>query len=99
MDYHLIQALHETRELADEHEGEDGWAQLRDQVDRILDRLTLDGDDPTTERLGAQRIARPAVTPPEAERAIASLMAVNEMPDDRRLDLARDAVQDLDDAL
>lgn len=103
MDFHLVQALHETRELADEHDGDDGgagWRELRDQVDAILTRLTDDDADATTsEGPGAQRIVRPDVTPPEAERAIAALMAVHDLPDDRQLDLARDAVQDLDDAL
>lgn len=100
MDFHLIQALHETRELADEHAGEDGWGQLRDQVEAILDRLTSDEtDDPTVEGPGAQRLVRPEATPPEAERAIAALMAVHDLPDDRQLDLARDAVQELEDAL
>lgn len=99
MDFHLVQALHEARELADEHDGDDGWGELRDQVDRILARVTGDADDPSTESVGAQRITRPDVTPPEAERAIAALMAVHDLPDDRQLDLARDAVQDLEDAL
>lgn len=100
MDFHLIQALHETRELAEEHDGEPGWRELRDQVDGILERLTGDGDDASyTEPVGAKRMVRPDVTPPEAERAVAALMAVQDLPDDRQLDLARDAVQDLEDAL
>jgi hypothetical protein len=99
VDFHLIQALHEARELADEHDAEGGWGELRNQVDAILERLTGDADDPSTEAVGAQRITRPPATPPEAERAIAALMAVHDLPDDRQLDLARDAVQDLEDAL
>lgn len=99
MDFHFIQALHETRELASEHRGEPGWDELREQVDRLLDQLTEDAGDPTTEAVGAQRIDRHAVPADEARVAIAALMAIHDRPDDQQLELARHAVQELEDAL
>jgi hypothetical protein len=99
VDFHFIQALHETRELADEHAGEPGWEQLRGQVDALLERLTDDAGDPTTEALGAQRIDRSAIPAEEAALATAALMAVHDRQDDEQLELARNAVQDLEDAL
>jgi hypothetical protein len=99
VDFHFIQALHETRELADDHGDEPGWADLRQQVDRLLDRLTEDAGDPTTEAIRAQRIDRNAIPAEEAKVAIAALMAIHDRPDDEQLELARDAVQELEDAL
>lgn len=99
MDFHLVQALHETTELADQHRDEPGWDDLRRQVDRILDQLGEQSGDPTHEAVGIDRIDRAAIDPGEAERAVAALMAVHDREDDEQLELAREALQDLEDAL
>lgn len=98
--FNLIQALHETRALASDHDDDAAWVALGAQVDAVLDELTEDAGDPTTEALGAQRIDRSrTVAPEEAQLAAAALMAVHDRPEEEQLELARAAVEDLADAI
>lgn len=99
MDFHLVQALHETVELAQRHEDEPAWSELREQVEGLLGRLGEASGDPTTEAVGFDRIDRAVIDPGEAERAVAALMAVHDREDDEQLELAREALQDLEDAI
>jgi hypothetical protein len=98
VDFHLVQALHETRELAQRRAGE-GWAEIEALSDSLLQRIGRGSSDPTTEAVGFDRIDRDAIAPEEAERAVAALMAVHDREDDEQVDLARTALQDLRDAM
>lgn len=98
--FNLIQALQETRGLAEDHAGDPAWDELRARIDTVLDGLTFDEDDPTTPALGAQRIDRTVdIAPEQAELAAAALAAVHDRPEEQQLDLARAAVEDLADAI
>ena len=99
MDFHLVQALQETRRLAEDHAGEEGWDQLGNEVDDVLDRLTTGAKDPTTPVLGAERLDATVELPDDAHLAAAALMAVHDRPEPEQLQLARDAVQHLRDAI
>ena len=99
MDFHLVQALHETIDLALRHPDDPSWAELRDQVERVLDRIGESSGDPTTEAIGIDRIDRSVIDPEQAERAVAALMAVHDREDHEQLELAHEAIQDLEDAL
>ena len=99
MDFHLVQALHETRNLAEDHAGEDGWNELAREVDDVLARLTDDAKDPTTPQIGAERLDATVELPDDAHLAAAALMAVHDRPEPEQLELARDAVHHLADAL
>lgn len=91
MVFNLIQALQETRALADDHPDDPEWVQLRARVDEVLDELTEDGESPTA------GVSGPAVDATHAELAAAALMAVYDRPEEEQLELARAAVEDLAD--
>jgi hypothetical protein len=96
----LIQALQETRALAGDHLDDPEWQQIHDEVDQVLDRLTEDADDPTTPALGVQRINRTvALDEEQAELAAAAMAALHDRPEPEQLELARAALQQLDDAI
>ncbi len=99
--FNLIQALQETHELASDHAGEDpGWAEVRAHVDELLDQLTDQAGDPTTEALGAQRLDRTVELDQEqAELAAAAMAALHDRPEPEQLELARAALQQLSDAI
>ena len=99
MDFHLVQALQETRRLAEDHAGEEGWDELGREVDDVLAKLTTDADDPTTPSLGAQRLDATVELPDDAHLAAAALTAVHDRPEPEQLELARDAVQHLHEAI
>jgi hypothetical protein len=96
----LIQALQETRALAGDHLDDPEWQQVHDEVDAVLDRLTEDADDPTTPALGAQRLDRTVTLDEEqAELAAAAMAALHDRPEPEQIELARAALQQLDDAI
>lgn len=96
----LIQALQETRELASDHTDDPEWQQIHDQVDQVLDRLTEDGGDPITPELGAQRIDRTVrLDEEQAQLAAAAMAALHDRPEPEQVELARAALQQLDDAI
>lgn len=96
----LIQALQETRELASDHADDPDWVQIHTQVQQVLDRLTEDAGDPTTEALGAQRLDRTVpIDEEQAELAAAAMAALHDRPEPEQVELARAALQQLDDAI
>lgn len=96
----LIQALQETRELASDHADDPDWQQIHRQVQQVLDQLTEDAGDPTTEALGAQRLDRTVTIDEEqAELAAAAMAALHDRPEPEQVELARAALQQLDDAI
>lgn len=96
----LIQALQETRALASDHADDPEWQQIHDEVDQVLDRLTEDAADPTTPALGAQRLNRTVTLDQEqAELAAAAMAALHDRPEPEQIELARAALQQLDDAI
>lgn len=98
--FNLIQALHETHELAEDHADEPGWTEVRQQVDDALERLTHGAGDPTTEAIGVQRIDRTvALDQEQAELAAAAMAALHDRPEPEQLELARAALQQLHDAI
>lgn len=99
MDFNLIQALQETRELAAAHEGEPGWDRVLTRVERLLDRLTHEVDDAAIRESGVDRINRDAIDRESAERAIAALLAVADRTVGDELELADEALEDLEDAV
>ena len=100
MEFRIIQALQETRALAEDHPDGAGWSELAEQIDQVLAELTEDAHDPTTPALGAQRIDRTrTIDEDRAELAAAALMAVHDRPEPQQLELARSAVQELADSI
>jgi len=100
--FNLIQALEETRELASDHAGEEpDWADVQSQVDDLLDQLTEGGHDAaTTAELTARRIDRTvALDEEQAELAAAAMAALHDRPEPEQLELARAALQQLNDAI
>jgi hypothetical protein len=99
-DFHLVQALHTTRELAADRDGS-GWTELAGRTDRILDALGVDGEEAAYRpEVGIDRIDRTIeVDVDTADRAAASLMALHDRPDEDQLELANRAVRDLEDAV
>ena len=99
MDFNLIQALQETRELAAAHDGEAGWDRVQARVERLLARLTLEVDDVAVQEGGVDRINRDAIDQEAAGRAIAALLAVADRTVGDELELADEALEDLEDAV
>jgi hypothetical protein len=98
--FNLIQALHQTHELAEDHGDEPGWTEVRQQVDDALERLTHGAGDPTTEAIGVQRIDRTvALDEEQAELAAAAMAALHDRPEPEQLELARAALQQLHEAI
>lgn len=98
--FNLIQALQETRELADDHPDNPEWEQLRTRIDEVIDAIDEDADDPSQSKDAAARTSHMAVDPTHADLAAAALMAVHDRPEEEQLELARAAVEDLaDDAI
>ncbi len=66
----------------------------------VLGQLTEDAGDPTTEAIGVQRIDRTvAVDEEQAHLAAAAMAALHDRPEPEQLELARAAIQQLDDAI
>lgn len=99
VDFNLIQALQETRELAASHDGEPGWDRIQHRVETLLDRLTERVDDAAIKEGGVDRINREAIDQEAAERAVAALLAVADRTVGDELELADEALQDLEDAV
>jgi hypothetical protein len=99
VDFTLIQALQETRELASAHGGEPGWDRIQERVGRLLDRFTEEVDDVGVPEGGADRINREAIDQEAAERAVAALLAVADRTVGDELELADAALEDLEDAV
>jgi hypothetical protein len=101
VDFSLIQALQETRELAASHQGEEGWDRIQARVERLLDRFTIEVDDVAVGegRGGIDRINREAIDEEAAGRAVAALLAVADRTVGDELDLADEALEDLEDAV
>ena len=100
MVFNLVQALQETRSLADDHPDDPAWDALRSQIDDVLAVLTDDDSvgDPI-EPDGTGRLVRTDIDVEEAQMAAAALMAVHDRPQEEQLELARAAVENLADAL
>ncbi|MFA9431784.1 hypothetical protein [Egicoccus sp. AB-alg2] len=106
-DFQIVQVLRESRELAsrngaDDEHADSGWRELAGRLDRIMDRMGIDGGEPATRpAMGMDRIDRGgfALEPDTADRAVASLMALGDRPDQDQLELANQAVRDLEDSL
>lgn len=99
VDFTLIQALQETRELAAAHDGEPGWERIQARVERLLDRLTEEVDDAAIKEGGFDRIDREAIDQGAAQRAVAALLAVADRTVGDELELADEALEDLEDAI
>lgn len=93
--FNLIQALQETRELADDHPDDPEWSRLRSRIDEVIDEI--DDSDPATAPNGHARVSLATVDPTHADLAAAALMAVHDRPEEEHLELARAAVEDLAD--
>lgn len=99
VDFTLIQALQETRELAASHHGEPGWDRVLSRVESLLDRLTEQVDDAAIKEGGVDRINRDAIDQEAAGRAVAALLAVADRTVGDELELADEALEDLEDAI
>ncbi|MFA9444595.1 hypothetical protein [Egicoccus sp. AB-alg6-2] len=87
---------------SDAGEGDAGWRELEARLGRILGMLGVDGGEPATRPVaGIDRIDRSGFTlePGSTQRAVASLTALGDRPDDHQLELANRAVRDLEDSL
>ena len=94
--FNLIQALQETRDLADDHPDDPEWSRLRSRIDEVIDEIDDDGD-PAVSPNGRARVSHATVDPTHADLAAAALMAVHDRPEEEHLELARAAVEDLAD--
>jgi hypothetical protein len=99
VDFTLIQALQETRELAASHDGEPGWDRVEARVERLLDLLTEQVDDAAIKEGGVDRINRRAIDQGAAQRAVAALLAVADRTVGDELELADEALADLEDTI
>lgn len=99
VDFNLIQALQETRELAASHDGEPGWDRIQQRVETLLDRLTEQVDDAAVKEGGVDRINRDAIDQETAQRAVAALLAVADRTVGDEVELADEALEDLEDAV
>jgi hypothetical protein len=101
--FNLVQALYETRSMADDHPDDERWQSLREKVDHVLGRLTDQAGvgEPISPDMPVGRLDRdgPHAASEEADRAAAALMAVHDRPEPEQLDLASAAVDDLADTL
>ena len=99
MDFTLIQALQETRELAAAHTGEPGWDRILTRVESLLDRFTEQIDDAAIKEGGVDRIDRGAIDQEAARRAVTALLAVADRTGGDEVELAGEALEDLEDAV
>jgi hypothetical protein len=99
VDFNLIQALQETRELAASHEGEPGWGRIEARVARLVDLLTEEVGDAAIKEGGVDRINRQAIDQGAAQRAVAALLAVADRTVGDELELADEALADLEDTI
>ncbi|GGI08032.1 hypothetical protein [Egicoccus halophilus] len=106
-DFQLVQVLHESRNMAAangafEDDGDSAWRELGGRIDRILDRLGVDGGEPATRpAAGMDRLERSSfpVELDTTDRAVASLRALGDRTDRDQLELANRAIRDLEDVL
>lgn len=107
-DFQVVQVLHQSRELAasrlasDDTDQDSGWRELDGRLERIIDRLGVDGSEPSRAPVaGMDRIDRNSFTIEQdtTDHAVASLMALADRPDEDQLELANRAVRDLEDSL
>ncbi len=88
--------------MASDHADEEpGWADVRSQVEDLIDQLTEGGHDrATTSELTARRLDRTvALDQEQAELAAAAMAALHDRPEPEQLELARAALQQLGDAI
>lgn len=95
---YLVQALTAARELADVHGPGDGWEELADRLDRLLDVMSTSapGDRIDVPATAMDRIDRDAIALDEAtaERVTSTLTALYDRPDAHRVALAIDVLRD-----
>lgn len=97
---HLVQALQQARDLAAGREDPPGWRALEARSRRVLARLEEPVADPGYVDAGeAEGPVGETVDPDAADRAVASLTALQDEPDETQLELALTALTDLEDAL
>ena len=99
VDFTLIQALQETREMAASHDEEPGWERIEARVERLLDLLTEEVGDAAIKEGGVDRINRQAIDQEAAQRAVAALLAVADRTVGDELELADEALADLEDTI
>ena len=94
---HLVQALHDGRAMAEQHDGLAGWKALHGATSRILARLD-DGDvDPAyTEMAETDGTLGPDLDPDVVDRVVGSLTALEEVPGKEQLELAMQALEELE---
>lgn len=99
--FHLVSALHQTREIAAERDDTSGWRELGGRAERILATLDAgDDEDPNgPPAAGIERIDRNRVDEDTADLALASLMALFDRDDEDQLELALESVRDLEAAI
>lgn len=97
---HLVQALTDAQELAGSRDDHPGWRALEAQTARVLDRLDVDDVDPAyVDASEAEGPIGGDLDPDAADRAVASLTALQDQPHTEQLELAQVAMTDLEDAL
>ncbi len=97
MDLQLVQALDATRQLAATRD--ERWRELGAQAQRLLDRLGTGAGDPLDSPLGHQRLKRRVLPTEATNRALGAMMAVADRDTDEQLELAGDALRELEQAL
>jgi hypothetical protein len=94
---HLVQALQDGRALAEQRDDLAGWKALYGSTTRILERLDTEDVDPAyTEMAETDGTLGPDLDPDVVDRAVGSLTALEEVPDTEQLELALQALEELE---
>jgi hypothetical protein len=89
-DFHLLQALNASRDLAAAHEGE-AWRAFDAEVAGVIDAV-IDPDPPDPVGDADGRVERGRLEGVDETRVLAALRALAEDPTDERLATARDEI-------
>jgi hypothetical protein len=98
-DHELVRALTDARRLVDDQPEDAAWRELAGRLDRILEVVGVEGLDPTSAPAVDAGTDRPTVGQGTADNATASLRALLDRPDEDQLDLANQAIRDLETGL
>ncbi len=94
---HLVQALEDGRALAQERDDLPGWRALEGSTGRILDELDGDEVDPAYSDLAeTEGTLGPDLDADVVDRVVASITALQETPDEEQLELALQALSELE---
>lgn len=102
-DMQLVQALTETRRLAEGRTDDPGWQELHERTDRMLEVMgSVESGEPQEATFaGVDRIDRRGIQldAEDADRVAASLMALSDRPDDRQVEQANETLRSVEEGL